>query len=149
MKTTINVNGEPVEITLTAEQINKIKGSGKITDRVKTFSDACAIAGATPDVLTLLSTPTADRNLIASQGHAKLVIIARALNEGWKPDFTNTSQPKYYPWLQYSSASGFSYCGYVSTYASARVGSRLCFKSSELAKYAAEQFRDIYNEFLG
>ena len=32
---------------------------------------------------------------------------------------------------------------------SARVGSRLCFKSSALAKYAGEQFAEIYFAFVG
>ena len=35
------------------------------------------------------------------------------------------------------------------SYTAADVGSRLCFKSSALAKYAGEQFAEIYFAFVG
>ena len=51
----------------------------------------------------------------------------------------------------YGAFAGFAYA--VSNYApsgtSADVGSRLCFKSSALAKYAGEQFAEIYFAFVG
>lgn len=49
MKTTININGNDVEIELTAEQVEKInQASVKITDRLKTWEDACNIKGIDP-----------------------------------------------------------------------------------------------------
>lgn len=39
-----------------------------------------------------------------------------------------------------NNAPSFTYAG---------VGSRLCFKSSALAKYAGEQFAEIYFAFVG
>ena len=76
--------------------------------------------------------------------------IVKAFNEGWTPDWTNGSEYKYYPWFKMGSPSGggFSYGDYVNWASHSLVGSRLCFKSSELAKYAGTQFEDIYKEFL-
>jgi hypothetical protein len=120
----------------------------KITDRVKTFKDACDIAGITEDVRALLAYNGVDKDMLATQAHAKVVIVAKALNEGWTPDFSNSNQAKYYPWMKFSPGVGFSCNDYGHVYSSSSVGSRLCFKSSELAKYAAEQFQDIYNDLF-
>jgi len=149
MTTKININGKDVEITLTADQIKEIqKVSLKITDRVKTFEDACQIAGVSNNLRLLLDYNGQDKDMIAAQAHAKVGIIATALNEGWYPDFSDKSQYKYYPWMQYTPGVGFSYLGYGDDDAHSSVGSRLCFKSEELAKYAATQFKDIYNDLF-
>ena len=47
--------------------------------------------------------------------------------------------------------AGFAYAhsAYAPSTTNAYVGSRLCFKSSALAKYAGEQFAEIYFAFVG
>lgn len=49
------------------------------------------------------------------------------------------------------SNAGFAcaYSHHAPSNASAPFGSRLCFKSSALAKYAGEQFAEIYFAFVG
>jgi hypothetical protein len=115
--------------------------------KIKTFAGACKALGMDakklPDVSML---PDDQQDAIIA--HYKLVIIAQALNEGWKPNWSDYNEYKYYPWFNMRSGSGFSYHGYVSWLAGTTVGSRLCFKSRELAEYAGEQFIDIYNDFL-
>jgi hypothetical protein len=125
--------------------------SQKITDRIKTFEDACAELGIDLDTSAVksISVPQALTNDAASiLAYSKLTIIARALNEGWVPDWKNSSQYKYYPWFKANAGSGLSFCGYGCANAGTRVGSRLCFKTSELAEYAGKQFEGLYNEFL-
>jgi hypothetical protein len=120
-----------------------------IKDRVKTFEDACEILGINPQkVLRPFDTDwmTGDQKSIAA--YCKLTIILRALNEGWQPDWNNSDQRKYYPWMKFVPGSGFSYCGFVYDAAASRVGSRLCVHSEELARYAGEQFKQEYNDFL-
>ena len=111
-----------------------------ITERIKSYEDACAALGMHPVELQVeVSGFGTDSNSIKAYG--KLVIIVRALNEGWTPDWTNTDEYKYYPWFKYDNAGfGFSVtgCGHWYTYAS--VGSRLCFKTEALAEYAGKQF---------
>lgn len=108
--------------------------------------------------------------------YLKLRIITAALNEGWTPQFTK-DEYRYYPWFWLytkeeiakmnkeerkkvvlfggaahdGSDAGFAYAHSDSTPANTYVdvGSRLCFKSSALAKYAGEQFAEIYFAFVG
>ena len=113
--------------------------------RIKTFEEALqaqnvifkAPEGATPDEIAYM----------------KLKIITKALNEGWEPDWNNWSEWKYYPYFKMSDNGaapgvGFSYYFYDFDLGYSTVGSRLCFKSRELAEYAATQFKDIYNDFF-
>lgn len=119
--------------------------SEKITDRVKTYEDACRILGLhSYSELPYEDPKTKDQEAI--NAYAKIFIIARALNEGWVPDWKNSSQYKYYPWFDLSAGSGFSYYGYGDSLAGTSVGSRLCYKSRELAEYAGKQFLAIYKE---
>lgn len=137
MKITVEVNGKPVEIELTSDQVAKVKKhTDKITDRIKTFEDACEVLGIS--------------QIYGAQLHAvdKLKLIAEALNEGWTPDWQNSSQYKYTPYFRHNGTA-FVYYGFNCWGSFAGVGSRLCFKNSELAIYAGKQFIDLYNEFLG
>lgn len=108
--------------------------------------------------------------------YLKLRIITAALNEGWTPQFTE-DEYRYFPWFwlytkeeiakmdkeerkkvvlfgggaSYGASAGFAYAYSYDAPSSAlaSVGSRLCFKSSALAKYAGEQFAEIYFAFVG
>ncbi len=123
--------------------------SRKITDRIKSVEDACAICPPSENVKTLLAYNGIDKDMIGAQAMAKLSIIARALNEGWTPDWKDGNQYKYYPYFKQNGAGfGFSFTFCADWHSVARCGSRLCFKSSELAMYAGKQFEAIYNDFL-
>lgn len=106
--------------------------------------------------------------------YLKLRIIVAALNEGWEPQFV----PGEYRWAPYfvlytkeeidemdeetkarvvcrsgsdASAGGGVSCAYSysdSAFVHANIGSRLAFKSEELAKYAGTQFIDIFADFM-
>lgn len=122
--------------------------TGKITDRVKTYEDACAELGLKPETNESLSNLGFTKDEIA---YRKLKVIAKALNEGWIPDWSDDDQYKYYPWLIYfnsSSAFRFGVTSRTHTYTATNVGSRLCFKNSDLAAYAGTQFIDIYNDYF-
>ena len=84
-------------------------------------------------------------------GNQELIVIAKALNEGWTPDWQNDNQYKYFPWFDMdnsSSAGRFSFLASDSLYSYSLVGSRLCFKSEELADYAGTQFLELYRELF-
>lgn len=107
--------------------------------------------------------------------YLKLRIITAALNEGWEPQFTEDER-RWYCWYNliskedldsmseeekkerrvvgragsYAYAYGglvFSYASNVSSYSYAYYGSRLAFKSEELAEYAGKQFIEIYADY--
>ena len=136
-----------------------------VMERIKTFEDAVVElsnramngdkdAGKLLDEWKIITSTADSKDLLP---YLKLRIITYALNEGWKPEFEENER-RYYPWFQlkispvgnYANAS----CGLVYAYASSGssflntyYGSRLAFKSKELAEYVGKQFIDIYADF--
>jgi hypothetical protein len=120
----------------------------KVTEVVKTFEDACEVLGLDPEeVLPEVAGLDADDNK-AITAVTKLIIIARALNQGWVPDWKNSNEPKWHPYFNMESGSGLSFVDCGDWFSGSDVGSRLCFKTRELAEYAAKQFTDIYQNFF-
>ena len=81
----------------------------------------------------------------------ELFTIAQAWNkeDGFVPDFSDWKQDKWFPWFVYDKdAAGFVYASTrnAPSYATATVGSRLCFKSSTRAAQFGKQFADLYNK---
>ncbi len=118
---------------------------GKITDRIKTFDDACEVEGL--DAVSLVKKWKSQGDTADEIAYKKLKIIVKVLNEGWVPQMYNTSQYKYYSYFNLSG-SGFAF-HYTNDWSSdAGAGSRLCFRNSELAEYAGKIFISEYKEFL-
>jgi hypothetical protein len=123
-----------------------------IIQKVKTFEDACEVLGLEPEQLPLVDNlPEKDRQSIIA--YYKLTIIIRALNEEWEPDWIKGDELKYWNWfyVEHSGASAVLACMHTYhsfSFAFTHAGSRLCFKTRELATYAREQFRDLYFEYL-
>ena len=150
-----------------------------ITNRIKTFEDACNELGSSHSlVLAYQNTNLRDEEVAKPNkdiiAYMKLRIIVAALNEGWKPQFI----PGEYRWFPYfilytkdeidkmdeetkarvvyrshsnANANGGVSCAHSvsgSAYVDASVGSRLAFKTEELAEYAGKQFAEIYADFM-
>lgn len=149
------------------------KDNRPVTERIKTFEDACEELGA-EHPLVKLWTDYPDIGLNSQSedvvAYMKLRIICTALNEGWEPQFTK-DEWRYFPWFvlytqeeiddmdedeksrvvcrsyHYAHASGGVACASADSDASsayAYIGSRLAFKSRELAIYAGKQFIELY-----
>jgi hypothetical protein len=121
--------------------------------KIKTFEAACAALKLDPKKVTpkVVGLPKQHAKALIAIG--KLMIIVQALNGDWKPNW-NDDNPKYYGWWDLEktkdSPSGFRldfvshyYCGSI-------VGSRLCFRSRELAEWAFKQpqIKKLYKEFM-
>ena len=143
-----------------------------VMERVKTFKDACNELGIEHDKWVQ---DKKDLGLEADViAYLKLRIIAAALNEGWKPQFT-TDEYRYFPWFylytqseidemseeeksrvvyrSYNSADAHggvasAYAANDSSYAGTSIGSRLAFKTRELAEYAGRQFVEIWADYV-
>lgn len=129
-----------------------------ITNRVKSYADACKVLGIEP----------MDEDSMKAQGfrpdeiaRRQLETITEALNEGWKPNWADTDEYKFYPWFYikvsevqtegtYFAYAGLSYANTLSaaTNTAANVGSRLCFHDRETARYAGRTFTDLYAQIL-
>jgi hypothetical protein len=78
-----------------------------------------------------------------------LSVIVEAVNNGWKADFSNHNQRKYfiYGWVS-SSGLGFSDSAYFCDYADAFVGFPLYVENAEKAMYIFNQFPELYKVWL-
>ena len=149
-----------------------------VTERIKTFTDACNVLGDEHPLVTQYRLTAAaykgdpmTEDFIA---YLKLRIIVAALNEGWEPKFTK-DEYRYFPWFYFYTKeeydklddevkgrcvlrSGYytnSYYGFDLTityhdasYSFTCFGSRLAFRTRELAAYAGRQFTEEWANFL-
>ena len=113
-----------------------------IRDRVKTYEDACRVLGIDTKTPELPNIPERDRRGVTA--YYKLIIIARALNEGWEPDWKDREQDKVVPYFHFdrenNTTAGFAFAHTYDapSHTSASIGSRLCFKNETLAEWAYE-----------
>lgn len=119
-----------------------------ITDRVKSFEDACQVLGISTNVPEVKGLPRKHQKAIIA--NYKLIVIAEALNEGWKPNWQDSDEYKYYPWFDMSNPAGvgYSYTTNAASSTAASFGSRLCLKNRELAIYFGQTFTDLFNDSL-
>lgn len=121
-------------------------------EQIKTFEDACKALGYDASIPTFNNAPEKHRKALLA--HYKLIIIAEAINNGWQPDWGNDDERKWELWPDVikddSKPSGFglSYDDCADWDADTRVGSRLCFKSREAAKYCFETFRPLWEDYF-
>lgn len=115
--------------------------------KIVSYEDACRVLNIQPINEEVFNAfPKEDqRSMLA---YHKLTVITRALNNGWKPNWDDQNEWKYYPLFRYVNA-GLSYASTDNAAATtlASFGSRLCFPTSALAKYAAEHFADLYCDY--
>lgn len=130
------------------ESFGKDFFSQKITDRVKTYEDACRELSMNPLDENKLMKLGLTKHDIAYQ---KLVTIAKSLNEGWVPNVCDNSVYRWYPWfVTNGSPSSFAFfdSAFRFAYADAGSGSRLCFKNKELSEYCGKQFIELWKQFI-
>jgi len=77
-----------------------------------------------------------------------LIHIVHIKNNGWIPDWDNENEYKYYPYFDLRSGFGFSFADFELWPTLAPVGSRLCFKSRQLADEVGRYFLPIYQKLL-
>ena len=145
-----------------------------ITERVKTFEDAEAITGITLPAPALEYLP---KDVIAYMKLRIIAAALNGQSEGTLDEFPKFEKGEYrwYPWFllytqneidemseeeksrvvlrsgSYAYAVGGVACAYAYSYSSdayTYCGSRLAFKTKELAKYAGEQFIDIWADLV-
>jgi len=119
----------------------------EVTERIKTFEDALKETGR-PDVPQFSDVPEDLRYYFKAQ--YKATVITEALNEGWEADWEDENQEKYIPWFLTKYPSGFAFYGAYYDCTNPRAGDafRLCFRTSALARYAGEQFLDIWKDLI-
>jgi len=122
--------------------------SENITDRIKTIDDFLDKSKLDDFEKNLVEYKGTNRKIIGARALFLLEMLSEALNEGWVANWDDSNENKHYPYFEYSPGVGFSYGDYRYGYSITFVGSRLCYKTVELAEYAGKQFKDLYNDFL-
>lgn len=117
---------------------------------IKTFEDACLVLKLDPEKIIPDFSLFPVEEQSAMQAHSKLIIIAKAINGDWVPDWTNWDQYKYFPWFEMGSSSGVGFSDYdfVRWLSLSGIGSRLCFKDRDTAKYVGNQFLELYKTYF-
>ena len=147
-----------------------------VTERIKTLEDALRELGTPEDEIPnfFKKYEGLGKDVVA---YAKLRVIAEALNEGWKPSFTE-DEYRYYPWfylmtqeeidsqseewkkshrlwlfggLSYHGSScglAYSRSGRAWSHAYSALSARLAMKTEELAKYFGNQFIEIWADYV-
>lgn len=131
-----------------------------ICERVKSYAAACTVLGIAEMDEKAMKASGFRPDEIARR---KLETITEALNEGWRPDWNNTDEPKYYPWFYIrphegknaeskpnGAVAGLSFAStpYAASVTPTVIGSRLCFHERRTAAYAGDTFRDLYAQVL-
>lgn len=145
--------------------------SKEINEVVTTYEEAREYLGGKPNADFTVAKKILSGNCVQLEDVARLVselnpkhvkaiiafnhlcTIAQAWNkaDGFEPDFSNTSQYKYFPWFVYDDGAAVFVCAYTnsaSTHAPAYIGYRLCFKTRERAMQFGKQFIDLWNQVL-
>ena len=147
-----------------------------VTERIKTLADAMeALGQGNPLVEEYIAVRDKLRTDAGERiAYLKLRIIVAALNEGWEPKFEK-GEYRYFPWFYFytkeeydksddeekgrlflrSGSNTYSYRGFVrcvayydAPYSSTNSGSRLAFRTRELAAYAGRQFIEEWADFM-
>ena len=151
------------------------KDNRPVTERIKTFEDACEALGEDHRLVQAYRAVEGMTALHADlYAYLKLRIITAALNEGWEPQFTQ-DEDRWFPWyilwtedeladkseewkrdrrlttMQYHRGEwaglACAHSIHAPSYSYAYFGSRLCFKSDTLAEYAGKQFIELWMDF--
>ena len=155
--------------------------SKDVTERIKTFEDACKELGEYHPCVAAWNeykdtTMACESNTEAADitAYLKLRIICAALNEGWKPQFTE-DEYRWYPWFylytqeeitkkgdewkqkRYIIGIGgyenkydgfaYAYSRHVPSGTATHFGSRLYLKSEALATYCGTHFIQLWADF--
>lgn len=148
-----------------------------VTERVKTFDDACKELGIDAEAIQQ-QWQDAGITMLDEVAYQKLRIITAALNEGWEPEFKK-DEYRYYPycilytkaeieqkddewkdeynlqlWCGGGSSAYGAKCGLAAasssaawSHASADVSARLAHKTEELAIYSGKQFTELWANY--
>lgn len=148
-----------------------------VTERVKTFEDACKEMGIDAEAIQQ-QWQDAGITMVDEVAYQKLRIITAALNEGWEPEFKD-DEYRYYPycllytkeeieqkddewkdehnlqlWIGGGCSNYGAYCGlaFAASYnawsdALANLSARLAHKTEELAIYSGKQFTELWANY--
>lgn len=126
------------------------KATSKNPTRPSSFLEACKTKGIKPDsVIPYKNAKTPLQRRMNALG--MLDVITEVINGGREVDFSDSNQPKYFIWFDWSDKEAgfvFGNAYYYCTSTNAGLAPRLCFFNREDAEYAGKTFIKLYNQLL-
>jgi hypothetical protein len=128
--------------------------------KITTWEHAAKLVGVDPEALPDVSM-LPERLQLFTTAMYKRAIVVEALNKAlkpkaprWIPDYNNSNEYKYYPWVGIgadpaaASGFGFSHTDYRYTGTGTGVGARLSLRSSDLVEHMFKHFRQVLIDTL-
>jgi hypothetical protein len=121
-----------------------------ILDQIGSVEDALTFLGIKEsDILIPCPHPLLSRDIDSMNAQALAILIARAINEGWEPNWDDANEQKWYPFFKRTAKGfGFSHAYYGYTDTSTATGSRLCFQTEAKAKHFGIKFEALCNKII-
>lgn len=117
-------------------------------ESVKTFKDVLKALSIAENSLRLIPSPVDDEEQ-SKNDYARLLTIAKFYNKGWKPNWKDSNEYKYYVYFLYFYYSGG--CWSADVFGNCSDASRpsgVYFKSRESALDSYEKFQSTYDEYF-
>jgi hypothetical protein len=135
MKTvTININGKKTEIILTKEQLEQINKNDNLMLEIYKYHNT------TEEEFDKLYEKLPKH----VKAFEKECMVVAFYNKGWKPNWDNTFEFKYYPWFYLGDTFRLDYSGY--DYSISNISSRLVFRDIVDCEEAVKKYFDVYKE---
>lgn len=80
------------------------------------------------------------------QAYQMIKAIVAHANNGWKPNWEDINEMKYWPRFKMSSGFGFADTFYASPHTHTTVGARLCYKSWNVCIDTVQKYLPIYEK---
>lgn len=111
---------------------------------VTSFEELCKLKGIRVPVLSDFSHCRYPKKALARE---KIDIISEVYNNGWKPNFDDHNERKYYPYFTKQKAGSWRfYAVYYGCYSFG--GAVGLYKTEKIAQFVGERFKDIYIEVI-
>lgn len=114
---------------------------------IRSFEDALKFEGKQASEVLIHEHPSGVEQEVTN-AFLTLRFIAKAKKQGWKPDYRNSSQRKWFPvfyWNRESSRWVFSYSYYRYVHTLAGLGSRFVFETENDADEFGKDTEELHN----
>lgn len=121
------------------------KKEESIMDKISGWKDVLKELGITEDSLNLIKNARSAEDK-AANALKKIFCITKVYNKGWIPNWKNSNEYKYFPYLYFSDGRWSVCCLYCYYYVVCPSG--VYFKDEPSALDAIWKFRDIYDDYF-
>jgi hypothetical protein len=127
------------------EKYFKLENSD-ILSKIKDFKDILKLSNKTLKDILPYQKPTTE-NQVKINALAKIQLIEEVVNEGWKPNWSNSNEYKHYIWFEFKKSVGWVVCAFADCCFGCG-GEVAFYKSKKISHFVSKTFLKEYREFL-